>query len=432
MARTRKAIPFTAALIVMAGGVSSLSATALAQPDRNDTRRQTAHQTDAAQRRPALFRYASDLLKADVVNGAGESYGGVRDILFDRGTGRLEFILLKAGSSLEIGNQVVAIPYSSCGHDATAERLTLNMSPAQVRRVARFVPENWKDLQDASWAYGLGDTDWTPGAARDQEMDPYAIAIAAATEEALMGRIISVRRESTATGDQVVAEVKTDKGESREVVLGPSWFVMSHEAAPMRGAELEARVRTIRADGKASRMFASSATVNGNQIVLRDDAARPMWEPRSSLTDKENRGTDRASDQRPGRLMLLSKLIGATASPLDKDSGEIQNAVIECASGRIAVVGFDPNDNFLGIADTIRSVPWSITRVGRDGKVRFDADKAMLMAAQEMPSDISVYTNNERLRGVYAPFQIEPARFEPRDRDDHNRNYDKTTSENRR
>lgn len=405
-----------AAILLAAGQAASM------EPDtqRRQTQRQPGEATQTERNRPMAgradalptFRSASELLDRDVANPNGEVVGEAEDFIVDRGSGRIEYMLVESGSVMGVGGRTIAVPYTRFGHDEAQERFTLDMTPEQVRQAAEFVPENWTELKQTSWIDDLDRMILGDNPDEDRNADPYEVAVRAATKESVKGTITSVRRETRFGDEEVVVTVRTDDGKSREVILGPSWYVMSHNAAPMRGDAIDANVRVVETDGGGmTRLYATSIEVDDHGMTLRDDEGRPSW-----YLGKDQRANNTDNGKaRPGRLMLLSDLVGAKARALDTEGGEIQDALIETRSGNVAILCFDPNENVLGIADTIRCIPWQVATVGTDGVVRFDADKAMLVSAVEMPDDVKQYDGGSAsLAGVYRVFQVEQPDFKPR------------------
>ena len=177
------------------------------------------------------------------------------------------------------------------------------------------------------------------------------------------------------------------------------------EHAPERGDSFEGEVSAVRGVyGPES--VAISASIDGARRHFRNDRGLGAWEDRTNSGDRDVAGQ---------RLTLLSDIVGARAvAQGDTDAGEIQRAVIERRSGNVALLGFDPNENFLGLGDTIKCVPWSISRVAPDGTVHIDATNEELASCQDMPEDLTVFQTRAQLVPVYRVFSVEPAGFAPR------------------
>lgn len=368
------------------------------------------------QRSTPTYSHASELLKADIVNHNGETVGSVEDFLFDRGSGRVSYALIKSGDILGIGGKTIAVAYPRFNYDHTNKRYVLDMTKEQVRQAAEFVPENWQELRRTqAWADDMDSKYTSKDPARAAEVDPYATAIAAVTEQSVNGKVIDVRREYPTVNGQpsrsemVIVRVRTDDGKEQNYVFGPSWYVMGHIAAPMRGDTIKATVRPYQVNGSSDNYIVTRAEIDGKPIELRDKKnAQPIW-----TRPLAERYPNASSDyKQSGRLAYMSDLVGATAVALDEDNGDIQDAIIDTRSGQIALLCFDPNDNLLGVGDTIRCIPWPVASVAPDGKVRFDATKQMLTSAPEMPKDLTTLSYRDNLRSIYTPFEVEPPRMD--------------------
>lgn len=395
------------ALALGAGAAQPWPAYARAEDSRDKAMEASA---DAAR----SFRLASELLGRDVVNPNDATIGDIEDFIIDRGAGRIEYALVKGGDVMGIGGKTIAVPLERFRHDQVNRHLVLEMTKEQVNAAAEFVPANWHDLRETSW---LDDLDWkltNEDQRRAATHDPYRIAIEAVTEQKVRGEILDVQREypivqgARSPVEIAVVRIRTDDGRTRSYILGPSWYVMGHTAAPMRGDKVEAAVRRCSRDGFEHDVI-MHATIDGRKIELRDASARPVWEP---IDGTNHPGSYASRERRTGRLAYMTDLIGATAQALDEDGGEIEDAVIETGSGRIVFVCFDPNENFLGIADTVRCIPWTVASFGLDGKVRFDATQQMLISAMEMPTDPAMLNSSSMLDAAYQPFNVTPPRFD--------------------
>lgn len=410
-----KSIVLTTATLILGAGACWSSALAgdPPKPPRADPAAQAS--TNAAF--IGEFHTASDLLSKSAANANGEVVGEFQDFIFDRGSGQIEYALVKSGAIIGIGGRTIAVPYARLGYDSVSDRFLLDMTKEQINREAEFVPENWMELNHVSWEDELDAlfSSNKSDTARTVDSVP-AERLASAPEKRVKGTITSVRRtQPRFGGEQAVVTVRSDDARMHEVLLGPSWYVMGLDAAPMRGDSIDAQTRVWDESG-VTRLIATTAKIDGKSITLRDKNLKPQWNvPREASTKSSSDSAEARASQ--GRLELMSDLIGSNALALDKDGGEVQNVIIERRSGRIAMIGFDPNENLLGLADTIRCVPWSVVSVRDDETVAIDATMDMLTSCQEMPSDVSAFGTPTRLEPVYRAFEVDVERFEPLARD---------------
>ena len=350
------------------------------------------------------FHKASDLIGKDVFNPNGDDLGEITDFIFERGSGQIQHAVLKSGSFLGMGGKSVVIPFSQLSYDHTDDRFGLDMTKEQIDRTAAFAPDNWAELDRSAWE---GGEDWLDGLFTDDASishDSYAPRMTNARPMDIDGEIISVRRDTWIDGqEQAVAVVRTRDNTTHEVVLGPSWYVMGQDAAPMRGDSIKGRAMLL-SEPTGDHLVLSSATINGKDLTLRDDDGTARWTGRSDLS---------ADAQRTRRLVLMSTLIGAEARAAgQEDAGSIDDAVIERNSGRIALVSFDPEEHFLGIGEDNKAIPWSVVNLSGHRHVRIDATLSMIERGPTMPDNVATLSTPAQFQPIYQAFGVEPTKFD--------------------
>jgi len=370
-------------------------------------------QHDRAMAHRMVFFTADKVLGAGIINANEENLGTVDDLIIDRGTGRVEYLVLSEGGILGIGSKEVAIPFASFVFDYARDKFRLDATPEYIENAKEFVPEDWVQLESETWVDQFGDMYQRDRArAGSGASDPYATGLDRAEQATVKGTVTDVKRDRTVQGvEQIVVTVDTKSNGLQRAVLGPAWFVMSQAHPPMRGDTVEVRGFRLPRDGE-DRLVARDMTVDGKTVELRNEKGAPRWDAASSGS-----GDKAAWSGGSAPMILLSDLIGMDAQARDKNGGEIDGAIIEMESGTVAILLLDPDENVLGIGDELRCVPWPIAAVGRES-VRIDADKDMLLASEKVPSDIRVYSTQARLRPVYEVFRIDVVEFAPRERRD--------------
>lgn len=399
----------TAAIVIAA--LAGTCATVSAGSDQKARDGAAAKQHDHAVAHRMIFLSAEKVLGAGIINANDESLGSVDDLILDRGTGRVEYVVLSKGGVLGIGSKEVAIPFASFDYDYAKDKFRLNATLEYIENAKQFAPKDWVQLESGTWDDQF-DEMYERNLSGTGASDPYASGLDKAEKGTVKGRVTDVRRERTAHGaEQIVVTVDTTSDGPQRAVLGPAWFVMSQPNPPMRGDTVEVHGFRLPRDGQ-SRLVARDLTIDGKTTELRNEKGAPRW-------DATDSGAGDKSARRGGSapMILLSDLIGMDARARDKNGGEIDGAIIEMESGTVAILLLDPDENVLGIGDELRCVPWPIAAVGRES-VRIDADKDMLLASQKVPSDVRVFSTPARLRPVYEVYRIDVVQFAPRDRRD--------------
>ena len=449
---TRHAITGITALTIALSAGTAAAQYGTTEPDRDQTQRQQQREQDRMQQ--LQLHKASELTGKELKNPNGETVGNIDDFIVERGTGSIAFAVVRTGAVLGMGGTRFVVPFNELTWSQAEETFQTNMTEEQAERQAEFLPENWDNLEETGWMDRIqGWMGFDRETDREHERKT-AEACKNAEKQEISGTVLDVKRDSDwDTSEKIVVDIQTQEGEREEVVLGPSWYVMSHESAPMRGDTIT--VKAFRHDDKM--VAVSSRHRGGQELRLRDDQGNAAWakddqrtdrdaqqrdrdrrqgdRDRQSDRDRQQGERDRQSDRdrqqtdrdrqqtdrdryaqrtdRATRYVLLSDLIGANAEARGISSGEIEDAIVESRSGKVVFLAFDPNENFLGIGDRVSAVPFTIAHIGADMTVNIDADENSLGNAIEFPDNVERLQTRNVFDSAYRPFNTEPAKLRP-------------------
>lgn len=384
------------------------------QQDREqDRQRDSRYTTQQQQVRNLSFMRSSDLLGADIRNDVDDDMGTIEDIIVNRGTGRIEHVVIREGGFLGMGGSHVALPFEALVINPAEDSVALNVAAGAIDADGdRPLPSGWKRLGDG-WEDSLNTLDsarmareqsWGDKADRNRRNGQPAQRAQQGEETEINGRITALERKDM--GDQghewAVATVQTREGGEKKVVLGPAWHVFGNDKAPIRGDTFQGTVRK----GDDTHMLVDRAEINGQEYRFSNDQGEPAW--------RSDRRTGASSDdRRTGALVLLSEVNSRDAKTRQSDWGQIEDSIIELQSGKVAFLLLDPDENFLGIADELKVVPWSIVSVGQESVV-IDATKEMLTSAENLPEDMRMFTMPKNLQDAYLAYEVEQDQFRPR------------------
>lgn len=372
-----------------------------------------AQSSDKAQRSAAVantvdFRSCEWLSDRKVINSNGEEIAAVSDFILDRGAGRIEYVVITTGATLGMGGRDIAIPYSAFTRESAAgkDAFVLASTAEQLKLYPEYTPESWKAMKESAPddKNKLHQRLAADGVATS---DPYAGALYDAKKARITGEVTSVERvRTTNSGEQVEIAVLTADGSTKRITLGPSWYVNSAAAAPMRGDKVV--VETLALPRDPNQLLAGTHLKTGDrELNLRESDGTPAW------GHKEIKSNGRTHSMPYSRYLLLSSLPGTKVDCRGNDCGEVNEVILDRNSGEIGFLSIDPNENFLGIADTKRMIPWSVATVDLDGLVRIDASKEMVLASPETPSDLSTLNSGTHAERVYKAFDVPAPRFKP-------------------
>tara|TARA_R110000868_G_scaffold241497_3_gene496898 strand:+ start:666057 stop:667643 length:1587 start_codon:yes stop_codon:yes gene_type:complete len=374
------------ALSLSAGSAMAINAEPDHQKDRKQ-RMQSQHQEDSW-----LTLVRSDkVLGATVMGLNNEEVGSIDDLIIDRGTGRVAFAVIGYGGILTMGENLFAAEYNKLDYSSTDERFSISMTKEQAERQIEFLPDNWNDLSQSSWM------DEITGVVDGWDTESYGDKdLASSKTMKLNGTVKEIKRDERGNAEDIIVSFDDQNGKSREVVLGPSWYIMGLGDTPSTNDRIE-----LVAANHNGRLIATEARLGGKDIKLRDTNGRVYW---------------KSTNHKTARYVLLSDLIGKNVEIGGSTSGEIQNAVVETTSGRVAFFGFDPNDNFLGLGDDVSLVPWSAMHIAADMTVWSESSEAQFGKAEPMPEDLSTLRTAKSLENAYQRFDLAVPNFSSSER----------------
>lgn len=364
----------------------------------DDPPRDKHMQGDAARAFGGTSFVSADKIRGmNVKNSADESLGSITDLIIERGSGRVAYVVLKTGATLGIGGKSVVVPYSAFGWENADKHASLSGTPEQAKAWPEFDADLWqlRDKQDnalvrtlsAQYYKNSADTSY-PGSGEDQH---------------LKGRVTRITRVSTpGAADRTILTVTTDDGRTEKVVVGPTWYVVGNAAPIYRDAPVEVYGTPAR-DAEAT-WVARRMSLNSRETRFYDDKGNVVWGQRSTSTP----GTSMATP-----FILASEMDGKAIQCRGEECGKVDDLVVECLSGRVAFLSIDPNENIMGIADTKRLAPWSIVAATTPDIVMLDASKPMITSAEKTPSDLRTLSTANTYRNAYPGFDVPVETFDP-------------------
>jgi sporulation protein YlmC with PRC-barrel domain len=98
---------------------------------------------------------ASDLLGLGVRNPDGENLGEIEEIVVDRQSGQIHYVVLGAGGFLGIGEKLVLVPWGALGVHVDAQEVdqlvTLNIDQEVLANAPNFDPNDLPDVNTPDW-----------------------------------------------------------------------------------------------------------------------------------------------------------------------------------------------------------------------------------------------------------------------------------------
>lgn len=164
---------------------------------------------------------------------------------------------------------------------------------------------------------------------------------------------------------------------------------------------------------------------DGQHPGMTDDEQRRVQDTTRRATDTTRRADD-TLDRDSARhtamagrqsvrsaFFLLSEVDGANVECRGQSCGEVSDIILDQPSGTVAFYVIDPDENFLGIADTNRLVPATAANLGSDGVLRVDASKEMVLKSKELPDDLRTLEQGNGYQQIYSAYELDAPKFQP-------------------
>ncbi|MFO0859103.1 MAG: PRC-barrel domain-containing protein [Phycisphaerales bacterium] len=338
---------------------------------------------------PHTFRFASDIRGYKVENGNRDHVGNIDDVVIERGSGRVAYVILSAGGFLGIGSKQVAVPYSAFGWNAADKKFVLDTTKEQVK--------TWPEFNKDTWIGG--DTSLSNRLWKSYYNDSNNNYPAQATTDGnhVIGKITRIDRRDVGTpgSEEMLVTVTTQDGREQQVVVGPSWYLAGNTLSLYRGAPVDMVVTQADRNGQQVEL-ARSVSIDSRQVSLYDDRGNPSW--------SGNGSNNMTGSNMSGSILLLSKdLQGKRIEARGERFGKVDDLIIDCANGRVAFLSIDPDQAILGMGDTKRMIPWGVLIGTSNDAIMIDATKAMVTSAPITPRDLE---KDNYSRDIYRGYDV--------------------------
>lgn len=99
----------------------------------------------------SVVKAKDQVLDVDVKNRAKENLGTIEEIVLDKQSGLVAYVVLGAGGLLGIGEKYFALPWNSISYDPDEESFILNVDKEKLKNAPGFDKNHWPDMSDKQW-----------------------------------------------------------------------------------------------------------------------------------------------------------------------------------------------------------------------------------------------------------------------------------------
>ena len=98
---------------------------------------------------------ADTLIGDNVVNGAEDDLGDIKDIMLDMETGSVAYAVLSFGGFLGMGDKLFAVPWQALHLDTVNKRFVLDIDKERLQNAPGFDKDAWPDMADTQWTQAI-------------------------------------------------------------------------------------------------------------------------------------------------------------------------------------------------------------------------------------------------------------------------------------
>jgi sporulation protein YlmC with PRC-barrel domain len=104
---------------------------------------------------PCQLMKASTFIGADVENPQGQNLGDIKDIVIERGSGRIAYAVVSFGGFLGLGEKLFAVPWGAFSKKAYKDTFVLAVDKERLQNAPGFEPNNWPQMASREWVTSL-------------------------------------------------------------------------------------------------------------------------------------------------------------------------------------------------------------------------------------------------------------------------------------
>jgi sporulation protein YlmC with PRC-barrel domain len=89
-----------------------------------------------------------NVIGRDVKNIANEDLGEITEVMLDKQTGRVAYVVLESGTFLGLGGKLFALPWNSIKYNPESNSFILNVDKEKLKKAPGFDKDHWPDMAD--------------------------------------------------------------------------------------------------------------------------------------------------------------------------------------------------------------------------------------------------------------------------------------------
>lgn len=103
----------------------------------------------------AVLKAQDEVVGTKVVNQQDEDLGKIIEVMIDKESGNVAYLVLESGSFLGMGGKLFALPWHALTYDPDKEACVLNIDKDKLKNAPGFDKDHWPSTADKQWADAL-------------------------------------------------------------------------------------------------------------------------------------------------------------------------------------------------------------------------------------------------------------------------------------
>ena len=98
---------------------------------------------------------SKDVLDEDVEDMQGNNLGTIKELMLDKYTGKVQYVVLASGGILGLGATLHAMPWEIFSYAKDRDCFVINIDKEKLKSAPGFDPENWPNMANPEWTSNL-------------------------------------------------------------------------------------------------------------------------------------------------------------------------------------------------------------------------------------------------------------------------------------
>lgn len=96
-----------------------------------------------------------EIINVKVMNNANEDLGKITEVMLDKQTGDVAYVVLESGAFLGLGGKLFALPWNALHYDTQKDCFKVDIDKQRLEKAPGFDKDHWPDMADRTWGQSI-------------------------------------------------------------------------------------------------------------------------------------------------------------------------------------------------------------------------------------------------------------------------------------